>query len=219
MQSKNFEWLKVLLAARLPHGAVLSLFVPSKTGELCKSLAARAALVLLHRQMQLRVLLEVAVRGEGLAAHRAQVLADRPVGVHVIGEAILLVEPFCTYRAVECRLVQMTASVDVEEGPRLEGLAAKVTYVGSLAGVGAQVDSHLRGCGKALVALLAGIGEIPPMPSDVHRQIARHLETLSAQSADEGLGAIVCGSMHLILIAGLHQVRAYIATERTKILV
>jgi len=93
---------------------------------------ARAALVLLHRQMQLRVLLEVAVGGEGLAAHRAQVLADRPVGVHVVGEAVLLVETLRTDRAVECRLVEVPAPVDVEEGPRLEGFAAQIADVGPL---------------------------------------------------------------------------------------
>jgi len=193
--------------------------VPSQTGELCKALVARAALVLLHRQMQLRVLLEVAVGGEGLSAHRAQVLADRPVGVHVVGEAVLLVETLRTDRAVECRLVEVPAPVDIEKGPRLKGFAAQIADVGPLAGVSAQVDGHLRGCGEALVALLAGVWEVPPMPSDVHRQVAGHLEALPAQRADEGLGAIVCGPVHLVLIAGLDELRAYIASERSEVLV
>lgn len=155
----------LLLLLRTGLGGVLLLLVPSQTGELGESLATRTAFVLLHRQVQFRVLLQVAVGGERLPTHRAQVLAYRPVTVHVIREAVLLVEALGTDGAVEGRLVEVPASVDVEEGPGLEGFPAQVADVGPFAGVGAQVDGHLGGGGEALVALLTGIREVPSMPS------------------------------------------------------
>jgi len=69
----------------------------------------------------------------------------------VVGEAVLLVETLRTDRAVECRLVEVPAPVDIEKGPRLKGFAAQIADVGPLAGVSAQVDGHLRGCGRQRV--------------------------------------------------------------------
>lgn len=83
--------------------------------------------------------------------------------------------------------------------------------------MGAHMNGDLSGGGKALVTLLARIGKVASMATYVHREVARHLEPLAAQCADEWLRAIVPGSMHLILIAGLDQFIADITAKWTQI--
>lgn len=83
--------------------------------------------------------------------------------------------------------------------------------------MGAHMNGDLSGGGKALVTLLARIGKVASMATYVHCEVARHLESLAAQCADEWLRAIVPGSMHLILIAGLDQLIADITTKWTQI--
>lgn len=83
--------------------------------------------------------------------------------------------------------------------------------------MGAHVNGDLSGGGKALVTLLTRIWEVASVATYVHCQIARHLESLAAQCADEWLRAIVPGSMHLILIAGLDQFIADITTKWAQI--
>lgn len=167
--------------------------------------------------MELGVLLEVAICGKSLAADSAQMLANIEMGVHVVGEAILLVEPLVADGAMERRLIEVCAPMDVKERPCLERLAAQIADVGTLPGVSAHVYGHLGGGGKMLVALLARIGKVTSMATYVHSEIAWHLESLAAQRTNEWLRAIVPGSMHLILIAGLDQLIANITAEWAQI--
>lgn len=70
--------------------------------------------------MELSVLFEVAVCGKSLATNGAQMLANIEMSVHVIGEAVLLVESLIADGAMERRLIEMGASMDVEERPSLK---------------------------------------------------------------------------------------------------
>lgn len=80
---------------------MLTLFVPAQTGELRKTLATSCTLVLLHGQMQFGVLLQVAICGKCLPADCAQMLANVQMGVHVVGEAVLLIEALVADGAME----------------------------------------------------------------------------------------------------------------------
>lgn len=107
--------------------------------------------------------------------------------------------------------------MNVEEGPRLERLAAQITNVGSLAGMGAHMYGHLGGGGKALIALLAGVREVVSVAAYMYGQIARHLKALAAQRANKGLCPVMASAVNLVLVAGLNQLCADITAKGAQI--